>query len=100
MARDRRRWGDLGQELTLPPWACWVQSPAPLPAPCLAHQAEHYSRSPFPRKGCGDRRGGSFLLTLVTLFIFNSPPSCSAMTPPREASPGALPVPINPVPPL
>ena len=43
-----------------------------------------YSCSPFPREGRGDARGGSFLLPLVTLFIFNSPPSCSDMTPPGK----------------
>lgn len=44
-----------------------------------------YSRSPFPREGCRDARGGSFLLPLVTLFIFNSLPSCPDMTPPQES---------------
>lgn len=54
----------------------------------------------FLREGCGDVQGGSFLLPLVTLFVFNIPPSCPDMTPPKKASPGALPAPVSPVPPL
>lgn len=42
----------------------------------------HLTAAPsFLREGCGDAQGGSFLLPLVTLFMFNSPPSCSDMTP-------------------
>lgn len=40
------------------------------------------STAAFPSRG--DTKGGSFLLPLVTLFIFNSLPSCPAMSPPEK----------------
>ena len=98
MTRGVRRWGDLGWDR--PCRHGGVEIRARLRARLTGQHTPPYSRSLFPRQGCGDVRCGSFLLPLVTLFIFNSPPSCSDMTPPRKTSPGALPAPVSPVPPL
>lgn len=46
------------------------------------------STAAFPSRG--DTKGGSFLLPLVTLFIFNSPSLLPGYEPPREACPGAV----------